>query len=744
MKLSRVLELLVMGVLVPMVSVAAGPTTFGANPWNVLLVTADDMNADSSGWMGNPLKATPNLDAFAATAHRFVNNHVSAPICQPSRSALMTGRVPHRSGALGFHPIHAGVPTMVSQLQNAGWHTSVIDKHPHMKPDVEFPWDIKLGGSGKNPRLFGEHVAACIAAAKEAGKPFFLNANITDPHRPFAGSSKKNQKAQAGKIGEGDAIRVKPNEVTVPAFLEDIAPVRSEVAEYFTSIRRLDASFGELMKALDASGQKDSTVVLFMSDHGMSFPFSKATVYRNGTWSPLLVRWPGMGDSQTRQEFVSSLDVLPAVLELLGQPALEGIDGRSWLPLLNGQTQPDRDYVITHVNSVSSGKSFPQRCIRTAEFSYQFHAWPDGSPQFKVEAMSGKSYAAMELAAKQDPKIRSRVDQLVIGVKEQFFDLCTDADERVNVIHDPNHADTIRRLKKLLLAHMVKTDDPQLGNFRDTAYYVARPLTEKGAFTLGIEGPACDSMGNIFAVNFSKQQTIGKVTPDGKAQKFLALPGDSVGNGIRFDPQGNMYVADYVNHNVLKFDFQSNMLSVFSHQSRMNQPNDLAIAEDGTLYASDPNWSDSTGQLWRIDRDGGTHLLATDMGTTNGIDISPDGKKLYVNESVQRNVWVFDITAEKELANKRLLIQFPDFGFDGMRVDVDGNLYITRHGKGTVVKVSPSGEILREIDVLGKKPSNICFGGPDGCTAYVTEVEHTRLIQFQVERPGLEWQRNHK
>ena len=274
--------------------------------------------------------------------------------------------------------------------------------------------------------------------------------------------------------------------------------------------------------------------------------------------------------------------------------------------------------------------------------------------------------------------------------------------------------------------------------------YVSRPFTESGAFTEGIEGPACDAMGNVYAVNFAKQQTIGKVTPQGKGEVFITLPGDGVGNGIRFDPQGNMYIADYVGHNVLKVDAQTKKLSVFANQPMMNQPNDLAMAADGTLYASDPNWKESTGQLWRIDRDGSTHRLATDMGTTNGIDLSPDGRTLYVNESVQRNVWAFDITSEKKLANKRLLRQFPDFGFDGMRVDVDGNLYITRHGKGTVVKLSPSGEILREIDVLGKKPSNICFGGTDGCTAYVTEVDHTRLVQFRVERPGLEWQRNQR
>jgi len=271
--------------------------------------------------------------------------------------------------------------------------------------------------------------------------------------------------------------------------------------------------------------------------------------------------------------------------------------------------------------------------------------------------------------------------------------------------------------------------------------FKAVPLTATNTFTGGIEGPSCDRMGNIYCVNFEKQQTIGRTTPEGKAELFVTLPGKSTGNGIRFDRQGRMYIADYVEHNVLRIDPATKKIEVFAHEPMMNQPNDLTIAPDGTLYASDPNWGAKTGQLWRIDKDGKVTRVAADMGTTNGVEVSPDGKKLYVNESVQRNVWVFDIQPDGSLANKKLLKKFPDFGFDGMRCDVDGNLYITRHGKGTVVILSPAGKVLQEINTLGKRPSNICFGGPDGRTAYVTEMEHGRLIKFRTERPGLAWKR---
>ena len=271
--------------------------------------------------------------------------------------------------------------------------------------------------------------------------------------------------------------------------------------------------------------------------------------------------------------------------------------------------------------------------------------------------------------------------------------------------------------------------------------FVATPLTAEKSFTAGIEGPNCDAKGNIYVVNFARQQTVGKVTPAGKAEVFVTLPGKSTGNGIVFDKAGTMYVADYVGHNVLKVDMKTKKISVLAHEPNMNQPNDLAIAPDGTLYASDPDWDKGTGQVWRINVHGTTTLVAEKMGTTNGIEVSPDGKTLYVNESVQRNVWAFDIAKGGTLRNKRLLKKFDDFGFDGMRCDADGNLYITRHGKGTVAVLSPAGKVIREIDVLGKRPSNLCFGGPDGRTVYVTEVDKQRLVQFRVETPGLAWKR---
>ena len=270
--------------------------------------------------------------------------------------------------------------------------------------------------------------------------------------------------------------------------------------------------------------------------------------------------------------------------------------------------------------------------------------------------------------------------------------------------------------------------------------FVSQEFTSVNGFTSGIEGPACDAAGNLYAVNYERQHTIGKVTPDGTASVFVELPTGSIGNGIRFSSEGFMFIADYTNHNVLKVDMDTRNISVHAHEPTMNQPNDIAIGANDILYASDPNWGASTGQIWRVATDGEVSLLEADMGTTNGIEVSPDEQALYVNESAQRNIWAYDLSAEGEISNKRLLIQFPDFGMDGMRCDIEGNLYVTRHGKGTVAKLSPAGEVLLEVQLTGKLCSNIAFGGPDGRTCYVTMADRGNVEVFRADLPGRSWQ----
>jgi gluconolactonase len=251
-----------------------------------------------------------------------------------------------------------------------------------------------------------------------------------------------------------------------------------------------------------------------------------------------------------------------------------------------------------------------------------------------------------------------------------------------------------------------------------TVYAVTR-LTDNNLFTVNIEGPNVDEDGNLFVVNFQKNGTIGKVSADGSVSVYVTLPEGSTANSIMFDKLGNMLLADWTGHNILKVDKQTKIVSVFA-RANFNQPNDLTINSNGQLFASDPDWKNSKGKLWRIDPNGEVLLLDDKMGTTNGIELSPDQKTLYVNESVQRKIWSFKVLDDGSITNKKLFFEFDDFGLDGMKCDRNGNLYVTRHGKGTIAVLSPKGKMIEEVYVLGTKPSNLVFGGPQKKTLYIT------------------------
>lgn len=249
-------------------------------------------------------------------------------------------------------------------------------------------------------------------------------------------------------------------------------------------------------------------------------------------------------------------------------------------------------------------------------------------------------------------------------------------------------------------------------------------LLQEKVFPEGMEGPAIDKAGNLYAVSFGRRGTIGIVNIEqAKATLFLNLPEGSTGNGIRFGKDGMMYVADYTNHNILKINPSTKEISVFAHNDKMNQPNDLSISSvTGFIYLSDPDWTNNKGNLWISRGEGRITLLESNMGTTNGVEVSPDGKRLFVNESNQRQVIAYDILQDGSIANKRVIHTFSDFGMDGMRCDSKGNLYISRYGDGKIIKMSPEGVILKSYLLKGKNCTNVTLSN-DEKRAYVTMQE---------------------
>jgi len=168
----------------------------------------------------------------------------------------------------------------------------------------------------------------------------------------------------------------------------------------------------------------------------------------------------------------------------------------------------------------------------------------------------------------------------------------------------------------------------------------------------------------------------------------------------------------------------------------MIEPNDLTFSTSGTLFLSGQNWvpeaGATDGDVWSCTPNGTATRLDV-MGRTNGIELSPDETKLYVSESYNRagtpyaqKIWVYDVNAMAgTISNKTLFVDFEQLDgsvihdVDGMKTDMNGNLYVTRHGGGQVVIFSSDAEVIGRIYLNFPNPTNIELGGPEGTTAYI-------------------------
>jgi len=434
---------------------------------NVLLITADDMDYGSLGVHGSKVPdVTPNIDRLASEGVRFEHGYVTASVCQPCRQVLMTGRYPHRNGALGFEPIRRDVPTLQEHLHAAGYLNGILGKVPHLAPQEKFCWDtaVRAGllGNGRAPQLYYQHAKDFFEKAKAAGKPFFLMANSHDPHRPFAGAGRRP--------GRDPSVSrtIAPDEAEVPGFLPDIPLVRTEVAQYFTSVHRCDETVGEVLRALKDAGLEANTLVMFLSDNGMAFPFAKTNVWRASTRMPWICRWPGKIRPGTveREHLISGIDFMPTILDVAGIAQIEGMDGRSFLPVLEGRKQEGRETVFTVFHKTSAGNRYPMRAVENRRFGYIFNAWSNGKTAFRNESQAGITFKAMQEAAKTDAAIAARVNHFLYRVPEELYDYEADPNALTNLIDDPKHAQVLAQLRKAMAETMAAHEDPLLAEFR--------------------------------------------------------------------------------------------------------------------------------------------------------------------------------------------------------------------------------------------------------------------------------------
>jgi N-sulfoglucosamine sulfohydrolase len=246
----------------------------------------------------------------------------------------------------------------------------------------------------------------------------------------------------------------------VPGFLPDLPDVRRELAQYCSSARRCDDTFAAVMQVLDDEGLAENTLVVFLSDNGMSQPFAKTNAYFNSTRTPFIVRHPGVTKAGSKDDahFVSAIDFMPTVLDACGFEPPAGVDGRSFLPLLRDGTQEGRERVFTQIYETSRHFRYPMFSVQDADYIMLYNPWSDGTRVFRNEAQGGLAAKAMNKAARTDPRIRERVNFHLHRVPLELYDVKKDTDALVNLAGDPKYAEVVTRMSAQLKGWMQKYD----------------------------------------------------------------------------------------------------------------------------------------------------------------------------------------------------------------------------------------------------------------------------------------------
>jgi arylsulfatase A-like enzyme len=325
---------------------------------NVLIVHWHDLGR-YLGAYGHADVSSPRLDRLAAEGILFTHAHATAPLCSPSRGSLFTGRYPQSNGLVGLAhhgwEYRAGVRTMPQLLSESGWHTALFG----MQHETSFP--ARLGFDEYDvSNSFCEYVVERAAGwLRDAPRrPFLLTAGFFETHRPYPRD--RYQPAD-------------PDAVHLPDYLPDLPDVREDLADFYGSISVADAAVGQLLDALAETGLDRSTWVVFLTDHGPALPRAKSTLYDAGTGIALIVRPPTRQEApgRTYDDLFSGVDLVPTLLDLLGLPVPDDVDGLSHAARVRDaitRSSPVRGAVYT---TKTYHDSFdPIRAIRTKDFSY--------------------------------------------------------------------------------------------------------------------------------------------------------------------------------------------------------------------------------------------------------------------------------------------------------------------------------------------------------------------------------------
>ncbi len=437
---------------------------------NVLLLVSDDQRPDTIRALGNEHIQTPNFDALVRRGTAFTRATCAHPLCYPSRAELLTGCTGFRNGTYSQLKLHEGVPLWPEVMRDAGYRTAYVGKwHTAGRPSkigyaecdglyasgqkgsapyVDFRgrpatgyggWQFQTNdgqrfpemGIGLTPGISSEFADAAIRLIqKKSEQPFFIHVNFAAPHDPRLWPPGYETKYSARSLplpknflpehpfDHGNARG--RDEVLLP-FPRTADDVHQELACYYAVISHMDEQIGRILRTLDDTGQRDNTIVIFTSDHGLAVGshglVGKQNMYEHTINVPLIVAGPAVPAGKTLAAQCYLRDLLPTICELAGIAAPDS-DGVSLLPVLRGEKTEVHPFVVGYFQD-------SQRMIREGALKLAWY-----------------------------PKID----------RWQLFDLAADPLEMNDLVASPDQQSRIADLRGKLLAWLKKNRDPLVGN----------------------------------------------------------------------------------------------------------------------------------------------------------------------------------------------------------------------------------------------------------------------------------------
>lgn len=395
---------------------------------------------------------TPHLQQLAEEGVLFRQAFCAAPMCSPSRAALLTGQSPHSAGMVGLahrgFALHDYGQHIVHTLREAGYTSTLVGvqhvaRHPEwIGYDRLLAQSSPPGGDPMSEEGFirdavtAEDVVAAATGflANPPEQPFFLSVGFWETHRPFP------------EPGPGE----NPGYSRPPAPLVDTPQTRQDMAGFQASARILDDGIGAALDALEASGLADQTLVICTTDHGAPFPGMKCTLTDHGIGVMLIVRGPGgFAGGRIIDAMVSHIDIFPTLCDLLGISQPDWLQGTSLMPLVRDETRAVRDEIHAEINYHAAYE--PHRAVRTSRWKYIR----------RYDERTGPILSNVEDSPSKDVWLangwRERAPQ-----REQLYDLVFDPNEADNLADDPAFAEVLADMRSRLERWMRATDDPLL------------------------------------------------------------------------------------------------------------------------------------------------------------------------------------------------------------------------------------------------------------------------------------------